>query len=141
MANLLKLSKGDILIREDDASNSLYFVQSGSLRVFKKKGKGFIELGMINQGSIVGELSFFDNQRRSASVEALRDCEVVEVPRFNFEEYMTQQPAWAGTLLKTMCAKVRKLTDHVRELESSSISTKLDEDNRIIREHEFLPAR
>jgi CRP-like cAMP-binding protein len=141
MSNLLKLAKGDILIREDDASNTLYYLQSGALRVFKKKGKGFIELGVINRGSIVGELSFFDNQRRSASVEAMRECEVVEIPRPNFDEYMNGQPAWVTSLLKTVTAKVRLLTDQLREVESNSVVTKLDDQNKSFREHDFLMAR
>ena len=57
MVGIKHLDKGDILVKEGDQSGCMYWLQTGSLRLFKKKGNGFIELGIIHAGELVAEIS------------------------------------------------------------------------------------
>jgi len=50
-------------------------VKTGMIRLFKKKGDSQIELDTIHSGQVVGELAFLDGNPRSASGEALTDCD------------------------------------------------------------------
>jgi CRP/FNR family transcriptional regulator, cyclic AMP receptor protein len=135
------LQKGDLLIKEGDASQAMYWVQSGTLRLFKKKGAGFIELGVVHSGEVVGELSFLDNEKRSASVEAMQTCDIVEIPRGNFDEFLNAQPAWMKSLLMTLVKRLRATSNKVRELETASTVYTKDEDGNATKQHEFLSTR
>ena len=42
---------GDILFHEKDKANSLFIVQKGNIRLFSKKGSGYIDLAMVQGGS------------------------------------------------------------------------------------------
>lgn len=138
MVEIRHLKKGDALMKEGDMSNSMYWVQSGTLRLFKKKGQGFIELGVVHSGEVVGEMSFLDNQARSASVEALQPCDIIEIPRGKFDEFMNAQPSWMKSLIQTLVKRLRTTNNRVRELESASLAYTKDESGRAVKTHEFL---
>lgn len=138
MVEIKHLKKGDALMKEGDMSNSMYWVQSGTLRLFKKKGQGFIELGVVHSGEVVGEMSFLDNQPRSASVEALQPCDIVEIPRGKFDEFINAQPTWMKSLIQTLVKRLRTTNNRVRELESASMVFTKDEAGRTTKTHEFL---
>jgi CRP/FNR family cyclic AMP-dependent transcriptional regulator len=138
MVSIKHLKKGEPLVKEGDMSNSMYWVQSGTLRLFKKKGAGFIELGVVHSGEVVGEMSFLDNQPRSASVEALQPCDIVEIPRGKFDEFVAAQPTWMKSLISTLVKRLRTTNNRVRELESASMVYTKDEHGRTAKTHEFL---
>lgn len=125
-------------MKEGESSNSMYWVQGGTLRLFKKKGSGFIELGVVHSGEVVGEMSFLDSQPRSASVEALQPCDIVEIPRGKFDEFLTAQPSWMKSLVQTLVKRLRATNNRVRELESASTVYTKDESGRTTKTHEFL---
>lgn len=138
MVSIRHLKKGDILMKEGDSSNSMYWLQGGTMRLFKKKGSGYIELGVVHSGEVVGEMSFLDNQPRSASVEALQPCDIVEIPRGKFDEFLAAQPSWMKSLVQTLVKRLRATNNKVRELESASTVYAKNEDGRTTKVHEFL---
>jgi CRP-like cAMP-binding protein len=64
------LKNGEILLRRGDPSNDLYFLVAGRLEVSIPQSRSISMSPVISiaPGSVVGEISFFDNQGRSASV-------------------------------------------------------------------------
>lgn len=64
---------GDFLLHEGEVSSEMYYVQSGTLAVMKRKGDAVHQIGTIISGELVGEMSFLDKEPRSASVKALRN--------------------------------------------------------------------
>lgn len=141
MVHIKHLKKGDILMKEGDTSTHMFWVQSGTLRLFKKKGNGFVELGVVHSGEVVGDMSFLDNQPRSASVEALQPCDIVEIPRGKFDEYIAQQPTWMTSLIQTLVKRLRSTNNRLRELESASTVYTKDEDGKTTKTHEFLSSQ
>ena len=109
------LKKFDVLIQEGERSTCMYLLQSGQLVVTKKKqGADDIQLGFICSGELVGEMSFLDNEPRSATVRAVTDCEVIEIPGGLMEKVLDNQPAWFKTLLRTLTERIRKTNARVR---------------------------
>src|SRR5690348_3714743 len=76
---LVKLKKGQLLFSEGENSRAMYFLKSGMIRIFKKKGDSSIEIDTVHSGQVIGELAFLDGNPRSASGEALTDCELNEI--------------------------------------------------------------
>lgn len=114
MANKKTLDKDEILLREGDTSNAMYWLQSGQLVVTKRRGVEEIVLGHILAGELVGEMSFLDGEPRSASVKAVAESELVEIPREVFEKTFHGQPAWFQGLVKTLTERLRKANARVR---------------------------
>lgn len=115
MANQkILLKEGDTLIQEGATSNNMYWLQSGQLVVAKMKGTHAVELGHIYSGELVGEMSFLDGKPRSASVRAVTECELIEIPREAFEKVFSDQPIWFQGLVKTLTDRLRKTSAKVR---------------------------
>lgn len=113
-AKEVKLKKGDVLIREGSESDSMYLLQEGSLAVFKRKGAKDALLGHIHTGELVGEMSFLDQEPRSATVIAATDATLVEIPHQKFVELFQSQPTWFQSLIKTLLNRLRATNAKVK---------------------------
>ena len=117
---VVRLRKGEMLFEEGDNAGSMYLIRQGSIRVFKKKGDGDIEIETIRANQLIGELAFLDGNPRSASGEALSDCELVEISGGSFQQVLARIPEWVKILLRTLVARLRAASTRIRQLESSS---------------------
>jgi CRP/FNR family cyclic AMP-dependent transcriptional regulator len=115
-----RLKKGELLFAEGENSRAMYLIKSGMIRLFKKKGDSAIELDTVRSGQILGELAFLDGNPRSASAEALTDCELSEISGQAFTAVLTQMPEWLKILLKTVVGRLRTASTRIRQLESAS---------------------
>ena len=114
MANKKTIQKDEYLVREGEHSENMYWLQTGQLVVIKRKGNEEIQLGHIFAGELVGEMSFLDGEPRSASVRAITDCELIEIPRDVFDKVFTGQPTWFQGLVKTLTERLRKTNARVK---------------------------
>jgi CRP/FNR family cyclic AMP-dependent transcriptional regulator len=108
------IKTGEYLIREGEKSNDMYFVKSGCLEVFKRKGAIDGKIGIINIGEIVGEMSFLDNSPRSASVKAMKDTELIRISNEKIYKVTNQQPGWYKALVNTLLDRLRKANARIK---------------------------
>jgi CRP-like cAMP-binding protein len=114
MANKIAIKANQILMREGEHSNSMYWVQQGQLIVTKKRHNEEVILGHIFEGELVGEISFLDKEIRSASVKALTDCELIEIPQETIDNIFKTQPKWLETLVMTLAERLRKANARIK---------------------------
>lgn len=140
-----KLAKGEHLFVEGEMSRAMYYIKSGILRLYKQKGNSQIELDTVRSGQVLGELAFLDGNPRSASGEALTECELVEISGPQFQEVLAKMPDWLKILLKTVVNRLRSASTRIRQLEQASTQYQFDEkDGRrsaqfvYISPHDFL---
>jgi CRP/FNR family transcriptional regulator len=71
---------GEVVFREGDQSDTCYVVRAGHARAIRAHPDGrTITLANFGPGDIFGELAMFDDERRSATVEAIDDVEAIAV--------------------------------------------------------------
>jgi len=114
------MHKGELLFGEGENSRAMYYVKSGMIRIFKKKGESEIEIDTVRAGQVFGELAFLDGNPRSASAEALTDCELNEISGPTFQEVLVKMPEWLKMLLKTVVGRLRTASTRIRQLETAS---------------------
>ena len=75
-------------------------------------------LTQVGRGSVLGEQSFFDGNRRSASVWAVDDCEVAAMTPEQYTAFETARPELARELLfalgKIFAVRLRRTTAKIR---------------------------
>ncbi len=111
---ILNLEAGNYLMREGEESNEMYYLSSGTLGVFKRKGDAEQQIGTIYSGELVGEMSFIDGEPRSATVKALGDCELKVIPKDALQRYLSGQPKWYKALVQTLLDRLRRANSRVR---------------------------
>jgi CRP/FNR family transcriptional regulator, cyclic AMP receptor protein len=69
-----------VIFREGDASDTCYVVESGHARAVREHADGrSIALAHFGPGDIFGELAMFDDERRSATIEAIEDVHAIAI--------------------------------------------------------------
>ena len=111
-----------ILFNEGDPSHSLYIMRKGTVAIRKKKGKTFVEVGRIYANEVIGELSFFDRQPRSAAAVALTDIEVLEISFDSMEKIYASIPDYMKTFMAALAERLRKANEQIRKLKDNTLS-------------------
>ncbi|MCC6777430.1 MAG: patatin-like phospholipase family protein [Hyphomicrobiales bacterium] len=100
------LRRGEVLVRQGDASDILYFVLSGRFVVHAEGRSG--PLDEIAQGQTVGEVGFFAGLPRTATVMALRDSCVLSIPRARFDEIGGASPAIREAVILSLARRLAR---------------------------------
>ena len=83
----MRLSAGEVLFDQGDPANALYIVENGELQVRATSGAGEdIILAVLGSGTVVGEMSLIGGGPRSATVEALSNCQLYRLESGAFGE-------------------------------------------------------
>ena len=77
MSRLLVYGQGETITREGDAGASMFVLQSGTAAVTLADADG--EVARLHGGAFFGEMSLLSGDRRSATVTAVTDCELLEI--------------------------------------------------------------
>ena len=123
-SGLKHLKPSEVLFNDGDLAESLYIIQKGQIRLYKPKGKGFIEIGVLRAGEVIGEMAFFDEdgsgKKRSASAAAMVSTDIIEISFVAFGKTMAALNPWFKTIINTLAARLRKANSRIKELESNS---------------------
>jgi CRP-like cAMP-binding protein len=92
------LAPGTLLVREGEAGESLFVIESGEVRVLKRLAGRPPEIARLGAGAIVGEIAVMTDRRRHASVEAINEVRVIEIPRAAIAAAAEEHPVLAELL-------------------------------------------
>lgn len=112
-----KIERDHYLFREGDAPDAMYVIKSGKFAVVKTKQNSEIVLAEIGPGAMVGEMAFFDNKPRSASVKALKDSEVIALPYKALHAQFQNFPEWCKAIMRTVNDHLRNANQRIKQLE------------------------
>jgi NTE family protein len=103
-----ELRRGEVLVRQGEPSDVLYIVLSGRFTV---QVEGVAEpVAEIGQGQPVGEIGFFAERPRTATVAALRDASVLAFTRERFRQISDASPSIRDAIILWLA---RRLAENV----------------------------
>ena len=109
-----KFKKKSTIFNQGDDSDSVYFIQSGKVKVFVTDESGRVTiLRLLSAGEYFGELGLIDIQPRSATVETLEDTQLKVVSEAKFREYLRINPELALKLILQLTTRIRDLTSEL----------------------------
>jgi CRP/FNR family transcriptional regulator, cyclic AMP receptor protein len=112
---------GSYLIKEEEQSPSLFIIVEGVFGIETKTNNGPLNI-QIGPGEILGEMSFIDNSRPSASVKALENGTVLDLDKSILDEKLNADTAFASRFFRAISAV---LANRLREtLNPSGTSSK-----------------
>ena len=101
---------GEEIIRQGNAGESMYVVQSGRVEVVLDAGQADERhLAFLEAGDFFGEMSVFEKEVRSATVRAAGEARVLKVDKKTLLRRIREDPLLAFNLLKTMSHRIRVL--------------------------------
>src|SRR5262245_30408336 len=103
-AEQVALQRGDVLVRQGEPSDSLFFVLSGRFTVHVD---GVAEpIAEIAQGQPIGEIGFFAGLPRTATVIAQRDSRVLAITHARFAEIGASAPGLRDTVTVSLARRL-----------------------------------
>jgi len=86
---------GESVVKLGDAGDSCFLIRSGKVSVstedFRHAGKQ-VDLGFLNEGAFFGEVSLLSDKKRTATVVAVGEVELMELKRSDFTEIVKEFP-------------------------------------------------
>jgi CRP-like cAMP-binding protein len=73
--------KGKIIVQEGEFGITAFLIQSGKVSVYTEARGKKIELARMGVGQIFGEMALIFDQPRTATVEAIEDCNLIVLTR------------------------------------------------------------
>ena len=117
---------GEVVFREGDLSNTCYIVRLGHARAVREHGDGrSITLANFGPGDIFGELSMFDDESRSATVETLEPTEVIAILGGDMRRLLGEHPDIAVKLLAALGRRLRETNERLARQSFQTVQSRV----------------
>jgi CRP-like cAMP-binding protein len=117
---------GQAVFHEGDASDTCYVVQDGHARAIRTHGDGrTITLATFGPGDIFGELAMFEDERRSATVEAVQPTSVVGVLGPDMRRLMSEHPEIATRLVIALGRRLREMNERLSRQSFQTVQSRV----------------
>jgi CRP/FNR family transcriptional regulator len=117
---------GEVVFREGDESDTCYIVREGRARATHEHGDGrAITLATFGPGDIFGELAMFENERRSATVEAIEPTSVVAVLGPDMRALMREHSEIATRLVIALGRRLREANERLSRQSFQTVQSRV----------------
>jgi diguanylate cyclase (GGDEF)-like protein len=101
------LAPGQVLCHEGEDGSAMYVVLAGNL-VVSKAGK---QVAVGRPGDCFGEMALIEHRERAATLRALDDTLVLEIPEAAFQDHLSDNPGALMALLRVFSERSRRDLD------------------------------
>jgi CRP/FNR family transcriptional regulator len=117
---------GQVVFREGDSSDTCYVVREGHARATRTHGDGrTITLATFGPGDFFGELAMFEDERRSATVEAIEPTSVVGVLGGDMRRLMSEHPQIAARLVIALGRRLRETNERLSRQSFQTVQSRV----------------
>ena len=117
---------GQTIFREGDASDTCYVVGTGHARAIRENADGrTITLAHFGPGDIFGELAMFDDERRSATIEAIDALDVLGIPGVDMRALLTRHPEIAVKLVIALGRRLRAANERLARQSFQTVQSRV----------------
>lgn len=100
---------GEVIVWHGEKGESLFLIKGGVVAVAVPNEKGeHVHLAKIGPGGFFGELSLLDSGPRTATVRAVEPCELLELHRDQFMQFLLAKPDAALDMLSLLATRQRE---------------------------------
>ena len=117
---------GQTVFREGDCSDTCYIVRSGRARAVRGHSDGrTITLATFGPGDIFGELAMFEDERRSATVEALEPTSLIGVLGPDMRRLMSEHPEISMRLAIALGRRLRETNERLARQSFQTVQSRV----------------
>jgi len=117
---------GEVVFREGDEGDTCYIVRTGQARAIREHSDGrSITLATFARGEIFGELAMFDDERRSATVEALEETEAMAILGADMRRLLRAHPDIAVKMLGGLARRLRETNERLARQSFQTVQSRV----------------
>jgi CRP-like cAMP-binding protein len=123
---LCRYESGEAVFWEGDASNGLYIIEKGSVRLYKSSLQGReLVLQVFGDGESFNEVPVFDQETNPVNVAALEDSLIWIVDAGAIRACLDKYPDVAKAIVLNLSKNLRMLVEKVAELSFFQVTNRL----------------
>ncbi len=103
---LKAVKKGEVVLREGEVGDNMYFIQSGEVEVSTEKDGSSVFLAKLKPGDFFGEVSVITGKPRTATVKAVSNAKLLEVSKEEIQKVVKVYPEVLDALNKYINKRV-----------------------------------
>lgn len=111
-----RFKKGEIIFQEGEPAKEMFIIKNGKVKIFKKIGDIEKTLTILSDGEFFGEMSIVENKPRSASAQALTDCELISITGDMLDAMMKRNPEISIKMIKKLSERLRETNMQIEAL-------------------------
>jgi diguanylate cyclase (GGDEF)-like protein len=104
-----ELGAGEILFQQDDAADSLYWIESGVLGILQGDLETPRLLGFRYHGQVVGEIALLEDIPRTATVAAILPARLKYLSKEKFQAFLQIIPGMGIEIMRLLSARLREI--------------------------------
>ena len=97
---------GSVIFFEGDYGNEMYIIKSGEVEIIREIGDGEIVLANLVDNEFFGEMALFGESKRTVTVRAVSDSELIVVNKSMLNAQFKKVPEWLVTMIKTIAHRI-----------------------------------
>ena len=109
---------GKVIIRQGEAGDCMYEIQSGEVEVIQEKSGKEICLAVLGKGDFFGEMAIFEHDVRSATVRASGEVRALTIDKRTFLRRITEDPSLAFRIVERMSHRIREMNNKLVRLKT-----------------------
>ena len=107
---------GEAILEQGDVGDELFVIVSGAVSIVVGRAGGSVaEVSRLGPGQFFGEMSLVTGDRRSATVRAVTETELLVVGKDAFSQILTHGPELAGKIAEVLTHRQVQLDEHLAE--------------------------
>jgi CRP-like cAMP-binding protein len=111
----IDVPKGTVLFRQGDASDTMFVVAAGRVRLTLGSGVDEREIGCLGPGDFFGEISLLSGETRSASAQVIDDSRLLVVGRDAFRMLVQDDLETVTRMLSAQGARLSRTNDPIQK--------------------------
>ena len=111
--------KGELVFRQGDVGAELYVIVDGEMRIYLDHAGTDVTLAKHGPGSVVGEMSVFDEEPRSASAQAITETTVRVLRRDRLHAIVNEHPEVLLEFIKNLSQRLRAMDEKLESTDSA----------------------
>ncbi len=116
----------DMIFTPGDPDDQLYFVLSGTVRLYKIYGDyKEATTALLKDGGIFGKLNLVEGRWQDVFAEAVTDARVASIQKASIERAMRSRPDFALRLFSSLSERLRQSDEVIESLLHREVSTRL----------------
>jgi CRP/FNR family transcriptional regulator len=111
------VQRGEVILREGEASDTLFFVAAGAVKIFKTSAQGKEQiLSIARPGEALNDIPVFDGETNPVNAQALGPVTLVSIKKEKLQSILQQYPNVALNTNKVLAQRMRMLVTLVEDL-------------------------
>ncbi|MET3684362.1 CRP/FNR family transcriptional regulator [Alkalibacillus flavidus] len=117
-----QMKKNDVVFREGDKRDAVYFVVSGLVKIYKVSEGGQEQvINFIHSNDMFPHVGFFDDTPYPATAVTISDTELIAIPIEAFENLLIQKPQISIKVMRVMGKKILDLQSRVQQMSTQTV--------------------